>query len=131
MLTYSAVSAGRAAEAWDLMARPARWHEWAPHIRGAAGLGAPEVVAGNTGVVRLAGVVPVPARIVDKEPGRSWTWVVGPVRLNHRVEPRGRGCEVAVDLSAPGPVEAALRVTYGPLVALLMRNLARKAAQPG
>ena len=131
MLTYAAVSAGPPAEAWELMARPARWHEWAPHIRGASGLGSPEVVPGNAGVVRLAGVVPVPARIVGKQPGRSWSWVVGPVTLHHRVEPRGRGCEVAVDLEAPAPVEAALRVTYGPLVALLGRNLARKAGQAG
>lgn len=129
MLTYEATTTGTPAEAWSLSARPARWHEWAPHIRGARGLGEPEVEPGAQGVARLLGVVPVPARILAKEPGRSWTWKVGPATLVHRVEPAGAdGAVVAVDISAPRPVEAALAVSYGPLVQLLVRNLARQAA---
>jgi hypothetical protein len=77
--------------------------------------------------VRLLGVVPIPARVTGKVRGRSWSWRVGVVRIDHRVEARGSGCAVAVDLSAPMPVEALLRVTYGPAVALLVRNLARVA----
>jgi len=37
------------------------------------------------------------------------------------------GSVVGVDIAAPGPLEPALRVSYGPLVALLVRNLARVA----
>jgi hypothetical protein len=37
------------------------------------------------------------------------------------------GCTVAVTMSAPAPVAAALRLGYGPVVALLVRNLARAA----
>jgi hypothetical protein len=110
------------------MARPARWHEWAPHVRGAVGLGSPEVRPGATGVVRLLGVVPVPARIVAKRAGREWSWRVGPVLLVHRVEPRTTGCEVAVDLSAPGPLEPLLATAYGPVIAAMVRRLARVAA---
>ena len=131
MLTYAAPSPATPEHAWPFMARPALWPRWAPHLRGAWGLGDPEVEPGARGAVRLLGVVPVPARILAKDPGRSWSWQVGPATLVHRVEPAaGGGSVVAVDISAPGPVEAALRVTYGPLVRLLLRNLARVAAAP-
>ena len=132
VLTYSATSSAAPGRAWDLIARPERWHEWAPHIRGAWGLGSPEVVTGRLGAVRLFGVLPVPARIVGKRPGREWAWRVGPAVLVHRVSPRrAGGCVVAVDITAPGPVEAALGATYGPLVRQLVRRLARVAEEGG
>ncbi len=127
MLSYTAPSAADPSVAWDLVARPDRWSEWAPHLRGAWGLGRPEVKRGAVGAARLLGVVPVPARIVDKRAGRMWAWRVGPAVLVHSVEPRRSGCEVAVDITAPAPVEALLRVSYGPVVALLVRRLARVA----
>jgi Polyketide cyclase / dehydrase and lipid transport len=127
MLRYEARSNADPDVAWALVARPARWHEWAPHVRGAWGLGEPEVTLGARGAARLFGVVPVPAAVVAKTPGRAWTWRVGPVELDHRVEPRAAGCLVGVDVRAPAPLEAALRVSYGPLVALLVRRLARVA----
>ena len=46
--------------AWALLACPTRWKEWAPHVRGAWGLGWPQVREGAVGAVRLFGVVPVP-----------------------------------------------------------------------
>jgi hypothetical protein len=128
-LSYESRSDGAPAVVWALMARPEAWKAWAPHIRGADGLGEPEVEAGRHGTVSLFGALPVPAEIVAKEQGRSWTWRVGPMTLVHRVEPRGHGSLVGIDISAPAPLEAGLRVTYGPLVALLVRNLARVAAR--
>ena len=127
MFSLEADSAAPPAAVWPLMARPARWHEWAPHIRGARGLGSPEVRTGARGVVLLGGLVPVPARIVSKRNGRSWTWTVGLATLVHRVEPRGPGSLVVIEISAPGPVEALLRTTYGPLVGVLVGRLARVA----
>jgi Polyketide cyclase / dehydrase and lipid transport len=127
MLSFTATSAAPSDIAWDLIARPSRWSEWAPQLRGAWGLGDHEVALGARGAACLVGVVPVPAAVVAKEPGRSWTWRVGPVELDHRVEPRGTGCVVAVALRAPAPLEAVLRVTYGPVVAVLVRRLARVA----
>lgn len=129
MLTYEAESAAAPAAAWDLMARPARWHEWAPHIRGAWGLGSPEVQVGRRGLVRLLGAPVVPARITRKRAGRVWAWKVGPAELTHRVEPRdGGGSIVATDIDAPAALEGTLRVTYGPLIQLLMNRLARLAS---
>jgi len=82
---------------------------------------------GARGAARLLGAVPVPAMVTAKDPGRSWTWAVGPVSLVHRVTPLGSGCEVAVEITAPGPLETVLGVTYGPVVALLVRRLAQVA----
>lgn len=132
MLSYEARSPAPVEEAWSLIARPGRWHEWAPHVRGAWSLGSPEVRRGARGAARLLGVVPVPARVVAKRAGRSWTWRVGPIDIVHRVAPaptRGRGSIVGVDLLAPRALEALLAVSYGPVVALLVRNLARVAGR--
>lgn len=126
MLRYDAHTSADPSTAWSLLARPGRWSAWAPHVRGAWGLGDPEVRAGARGAARLLGIVPVPARVTDVDPGRSWTWVVGGVRMVHAVEP---GTTVVVELHASPPVEAILARTYGPVVALLVRRLARVAAR--
>ena len=110
--------------AWDLLARPARWPEWAPHVRGAWGLGEPEVELGRIGAARLFGLLPVPARIVGKTADRDWTWQVGPVRMRHWAEPGA----VGIDLSAPGPLEGALGATYAPVIRWSLRRLAERAA---
>lgn len=111
-VTFSARSAADPARAWALMAEPGRWSMWAPHIRGAWGLGSPEVRNGAVGAVRLLGVVPVPAQIVAKRAGRMWAWRVGPAVLVHRVEPAGAGCVVAIDMQAtPRTLERALAAT--------------------
>ena len=129
MITYSENSPASPERAWALIAEPERWHEWAPHVRGAWGLGSPEVRLGAIGAVRLLGVVPVPARVVHKDAGRSWAWQVGPVVIVHRVKrAEPKGSEVAVDIWAPGPLEPALRLAYGPIVRAVVRRLARVAA---
>lgn len=134
MRTFSVNCSAPPETAWRLLARPACWAEWAPHVRGAWGLGAPEVRDGALGAARLFGAVPVPARIVGKRPGRSWTWRVGLVEMVHRVEPRGEasgrgsgGCEVAIDLIAAAPLERALAAAYGPIIAATLRRLAEAA----
>ena len=71
MLTYTARTSASPERAWALMARPWLWSRWAPHLRGAWGLGEPEVRPGARGAARLLGVVPVPARIVEVDPSRS------------------------------------------------------------
>ena len=127
MRTFSVDTTAPQAVAWRLIARPQHWPSWAPHVRGAWGLGSPEVRLGAVGAARLFGALPVPARIVAKRPGRSWTWRVGLVEMVHRVEPRAGGCEVAVDLIAPAALERALAAAYGPVIAATLRRLARRA----
>lgn len=132
MLRYEARSAADPATAWSLVSEPARWHEWSPHVRGAWGLGEPEVRRGARGAAKLLGVVPVPARVTAVAEGHSWTWSVGLMELDHRVDPDpdgNGGSVVGVDIRAAPAVEAVLRVTYGPVVSLLVKNLARVAGQ--
>jgi len=129
MRTWTEDSAGSPDLAWTLLSRPREWSTWAPHVRGAWGLGE-EVAAGSVGAVRLLGVVPVPVRITAVNPSpptRAWSWRVGvAVEMEHRVEPRaGGGCTVALDLRAPAPAEAALAAAYGPVISLTLRRLAR------
>lgn len=132
MLRYEARSAADPATAWSLVAEPARWQEWSPHLRGAWGLGEGEVERGARGAARLLGVVPIPARVTAVSQGHSWTWSVGLMELDHRVDPvtdGAGGSIVGVDIRAAPAVEALLRFTYGPVVAVLVRNLARVAGQ--
>jgi hypothetical protein len=126
MRTWTADSDATPDAAWALLVRPDRWSSWAPHVRGAWGLGDPEVEFGARGAARLLGVVPVPAKITAKS-RRSWTWRVGPASLTHRVMPSDRGCTVAIDLHAPGPLEPVLAATYGPVIQDMLDRLARNA----
>jgi len=122
--TWTAESSGDPAEAWALLSRPARWHEWAPHVRGAWGL-AEVVRAGDAGAARLLGVAPVPVRITAVDAPRSWSWRVGAlVEMDHRVTARPGGVTVALDLRAPAPLEAGLALAYGPVISLALRRLA-------
>jgi len=132
MLRYEAHSSADPLVAWSLVAEPARWHEWSPHVRGAWGLGEPEIERGARGAARLLGIVPIPTRVTAVAEGRSWTWSVGLMELDHRVDPDPDGTGgsiVGVDIRAAPAMEAVLRFTYGPVVALLVRNLARVAGQ--
>ena len=107
-----------------MLSRPGRWHEWAPHLAGAWGLGE-TVRAGDAGAARLLGAVPVPVRITDVDPPRSWSWRVGAlVEMDHRVIQRPGGVAVALDLRAPAPLEAGLALSYGPVIRLALRRLA-------
>ncbi len=126
MRTWTADSEAAPSTAWTLLSRPELWHEWAPHVRGAWGLGSPEVREGATGAARLLGVVPIPARISDKRDGESWTWRVGPVELVHEVTPRAGGCTITIDMHA-GALEPALAATYGRVIQLMLNRLARTA----
>ncbi len=128
MFSCQARSSASPEEAWQLLAHPGRWHEWAPHVRGGWGLGEPEVREGAAGFVRLLGVVPVRAVITEVDPGRSWSWRVGPALMAHRVEAAGDGCRVIIEIEAPAPIEAAMRAFYAPLVTRLLARLAAKAA---
>lgn len=128
-----ALAAGTEDQAWALLVRPVRWHEWAPHLRGAWGLAGEdgEVAVGRRGAVRLLGAVPVPVAITGKDAagpaGRAWSWRVGGVvAMDHRVQD-GR---VAIEIRAPRGVEQAVAAVYGPLIALLLRRLSRSAAAP-
>jgi hypothetical protein len=123
VITFTVPCPAPADAVWSLYARPDRWHEWALHVRGAWGLGEPVVQAGERGAIRLAGVVPIPARILEVDAPREWTWQVGPVVMRHWIADGA----VGLDLDAPDPLERVLGAAYGPLVRVLLGRLARRA----
>jgi hypothetical protein len=129
MLRYETPTTASPAVVWPLMARPAHWHEWAWHVRGAWRLGDPEVRAGSLGLVRVLGGALGPVRITDVQPGRSWSWRAGPVVFRHRVDPlAGSGSTIGIDVDGPAVLLAVLRPTYGPLCGQATRALAERAA---
>ena len=68
MLTYEAESPAPADKVWSLLARPGRWHEWSPLLRGAKGLGTDEVQVNSVhgqGIHRLADGLRVEALAPD------------------------------------------------------------------
>jgi len=70
----------------------------------------------------------VPVRVLDKVPGRSWSWSVGPLRLGHAVKPAaGGGSEVRVEVRGPLLLEVLVGATYGPIIRLLLANPVRVA----
>ena len=84
MLSYEARSTASTAAAWALLARPARWTEWAPHVRGAWRLGRPEVREGALGFARLSAPCPFrrgsrPRSLAAPGPGAwpAYAWSTG------------------------------------------------------
>ena len=106
MLRYERRTRAPADVVWALVAQPGNWARWAPHLRGADGLGAPEVALGARGSARLLGVVRVPAQVTAKRRGSLWTWKVGPLTVRHRVSAVAGGTLVAMELEAPGAARA-------------------------
>lgn len=131
-MVFETTSPAPPAAVWPLLAEPGRWSSWAPHIRGGVGLGEPEVERGRTGVALLGPWLPVPVTVIAKADGHFWDWQTGPVRVRHAVEPTPEGgSTIRLELHAPAPLERALGLTYGPVIAWVARRLARVAAQAG
>lgn len=79
--------------------------------------------------MRLVGGAFAPVRIVDVDPGRSWSWRAGPLVFRHRVDPLGAtGSTVGIDIDGPGLLLAVARRTYGPVCRAATRSLAERAA---
>ena len=108
---------------WELISRPDRWSEWSLYVRGAEGLGDPEVKAGAKGRVIVAGGLKVPAEILEVEPGRSWSWKVGGVIVDHVVEPDGHGSRLSMPVRSAGPAWAPVALAYAPIVDLFTSRI--------
>jgi len=115
-------------QAWELYSHPDEWPAWAPHMRGASGLTGyrGEVRAGASGLVWLMGFAPIPVKVTWVDRGHSWSWKVGPVEMDHVVEPRDEGgCRVALVFRGPSVVEDLVAVLYGTPAQLFLRNMGR------
>jgi hypothetical protein len=129
VLSYSAKTSGSADQAWALMARPALWSRWAPHLRGAWGLGSPEVRQGARGAARPARRgAPCPPAIVDISPPAIVDVAGRPrERSSTAWTPTGGGSSFASTSRRPARRGRA-RGDLRPVVQLLVKNLARVAA---
>lgn len=113
---------------WALISRPERWREWSPYVRGAEGLGSPEVVEGSVGSVLLRGGLRLPATVGAVDPGRSWAWRVGGLRILHRVTPRDGGrSRIEHEVGGASLPWSAGALAYAPLVGLIALNISRVA----
>ena len=120
-------------KAWELYSHPDAWSSWAPHLRGASGLTGyrGEVRAGARGIVWVLGLAPVPAKITWVDRGHSWSWRVGPIDMDHVVEPReDGGCRVAIVFRGPLVLERLVATFYGAPARLLLRNMGRVGRAP-
>lgn len=112
---------------WALIARPDRWSLWSPHVRGAEGLGWPEVQERARGSVLLRGGARLGAEITGVAPGRSWSWRVGGLEIDHLVEPTERGSRLTFVVEPTRALWAPAAVAYTPIVGRVARRIARLA----
>jgi hypothetical protein len=137
-MVVGADSAATPAAVWALLAVPARWPAWSPHIRRADSHPGP-VEVGDEVRVRSYGPVAVRTRITRVDDGRRWDFrvlsVPSPWRLEaaHAVVARDAGSRVVVGMRLSGPGTPLLGIAflnaYRPLAALAVRRLARLAAR--
>jgi uncharacterized protein YndB with AHSA1/START domain len=137
-VVVGADSAAPPAAVWALLADPARWPAWSPHIRRADGRRG-SVQEGDELVVRSYGPLAVRTRITRVDPGRRWDFRVLTVprpwvlEAAHAVVARDGGARVVVATRVRGPGAPLLALTalnaYRPLAALAVRRLARLAQE--
>lgn len=112
---------------WELVARPELWHRWSPYVRGAEGLGSPEVEQGARGKVVLRGGISLPAEVTEVTPGRSWSWQVGGIVVHHIVTATPSGSRLEMPVESEGRLWAPAALAYAPVVDLIARRIARVA----
>jgi hypothetical protein len=115
-------------QAWHLYSHPGEWASWAPHMRGASGLTGynGEVRAGARGIVWLLGFAPIPVKVTWVDKGHSWSWRLGPIDIDHVVEPNEHGgCRVAMVIHGPSVLEDVAAAVYGAPAQFFLRNMGR------
>lgn len=119
------------AELWALLASPAQWSRWAPHIRGATStVGATTVTAGDTVRIEGWGPLRVTTTITRVDPGSRWDFSVD-LPAGHRLvathevatEPPAVQVRMALRGPAPRPVGVTLLAAYRPLAVLALHRL--------
>ena len=129
MTTVTISARGPAApdEVWDRYARPARWPQWAPQIRG-VDVADERLRVGTTG--RVIGPLGVAASFVVQrwdDATMRWSWQAwfGPIslRLDHGVDARGTGSSTFLTVHGPLPVV----LGYLPIARFALGRLVRAA----
>jgi len=91
---------------WAVLSDGERWPEWTPTVRSVKPLGSGPLAVGMKVVIRQPRFPPALWKVVELEPGRSFTWVTrGPgvsVVARHWVEPLGAGTRATLSLRFDG-----------------------------
>jgi len=127
-MTGRAITCAAPAETlWALVARPELWSRWSPHVRGAEGLGSPEVQAGAKGKVILAGGLRLPAEITEVLPGHSWSWQVGGILVDHVVSEAPGGSTLSMPVRPARGLWKPTALAYAPVVGLIAHRIVQIA----
>ena len=126
-ITISASGPATPEEVWERYARPARWPQWAPQIRG-VDVADDRLRVGTKG--RVIGPFGVAATFEVQrwdDATRRWSWQAefGPIslRLDHGVDARGTGSSTFLTVHGPLPVV----IAYLPIARFALRRLVRAA----
>lgn len=133
-ITVSAAGDAPAERVWGLLARPADWPAWAPHmwhVTGAGGEAPAAVAPGQQLRLRFPLVeAAVSLEVTEVDPGRSWTMtaavpLLGTVTSSHVVSSAARTTrvEVTVEASRGDPVTRLALHAYRPVAGLAVRRL--------
>jgi uncharacterized protein YndB with AHSA1/START domain len=145
-ITVRATGPAPAERVWDLLATPATWPSWAPHMSHVSGAdareGAPVRIheGQHLRIHSLLPAVVVPVTVTAVDEGTSWTMQarlpLGSIRSGHTVTTGPGGGDhdmtiVTVSLRWSGPrlIGLPLLQAYRPIAALSLRRLLRLAQQ--
>ena len=74
---------------------------------------------GAKGKVLLRGGAKLPAEVLEVVPGRSWSWRVGGIIVEHRVIPMPGGFRLEMPVKATGTLWKPGAIAYGGVVNLI------------
>jgi hypothetical protein len=69
--------------------------------------------------VILIGGVTLPAEVLEVNPGRSWSWRVGGIVVEHEINVLGGGVELRMPVSATGTIWKPVAFVYSGIVVLI------------
>jgi uncharacterized membrane protein len=107
---------------WQVIRDAERWHEWTASVTSIRVLGNQPLAVGTRAVIRQPGFPPAVWKVIELEPGRTFTWKSGfPgawVYATHTVAPTSTGTHVTLRLRYAGPI--------GWLLSRMTRNITNR-----
>lgn len=79
----------------------------------------------------VSGGAKLPAKILGVEPGRSWSWRVGGLIIDHIVEPAGKGSRLSMPVRSAGPLWSPVAMAYAPVVDRIAKRIVEVAERGG
>jgi carbon monoxide dehydrogenase subunit G len=110
---------------WSVLSDVQRWPGWLPTVRSVSLLGPAPLQVGSRVRITQPRLAPMTWTVDRLVPGQSFSWTVRSPgmhgRADHRVEPTGDGCRVALQIVQAGRLAGVARLLYGGLTRRYMR----------